>query len=322
MLINSLNMLFMNTMMIGIMVSVCSSSWLMIWTGLEISLMSFIPLIKENKILSSQSSMKYFMIQSISSALLIMSILLSMYKFDMWWIISFTLMMKMGVAPIHSWVISIVEGLNYKNMIMLFTMLKIPPLMMLSLNNSMNFLFSISSLLWGSIMGLNQFSIKKMMGYSSIFNMGFIIQSTKNQPLWMSYMLIYFTIISMFLITTKKLSINYINQASTNDINKLNKINLWILMLSMMGMPPLIGFTPKLMVMELMIEENQFVLTTMMISSSMLVSFFYMRLSYSSFMNNSTMTKWSVNLKPKSNSSLSVMSTIMTPLIISMKCMK
>nr|YP_011036680.1 NADH dehydrogenase subunit 2 [Xestocephalus biprocessus]WRK21284.1 NADH dehydrogenase subunit 2 [Xestocephalus biprocessus] len=319
---NSLNLLFMNTMMIGVMVSLCSNSWLMIWAGLEISLMSFIPLINENKILSSQSSMKYFIIQSMSSSILIMALSVSTMKESMWSMISISLMLKMGVAPLHNWVISVIEGMNEINMLILLTMLKLPPLMMLSYNNSMNMLFSMTSLVWGSMSGLSQFSIKKMLAYSSIFNMGFIIQSTKFTSMWMSFMIVYSMTITFFMLTMKKLSIKFINQASWIEENKLNKMNMWIITLSMMGLPPLIGFLPKLSIMELMMKEKQLLMLVIMISTSMLVSFFYMRMSYSSFMSHSLTTKWNMKTKSKTNSIWSTISMLTLPLIMSTKCFK
>nr|WRK21362.1 NADH dehydrogenase subunit 2 [Xestocephalus sp. 'geminusanulus'] len=317
---NSTKMTFMNTMMIGIMVSTCSNSWMMIWAGLEISLMSFIPLMEKESVLSTESSIKYFIIQSISSSMMILGLIISM-KTASWLLISCSMLIKMGTSPFHMWMISVSEGLSYKNLFIMLTITKMPPMTIMSYNMTDNPIMSIMSLIIGSMMGLNQTSMRKILTYSSIYNMGFMLMMTKMTTNWILFLMIYSMMLAMTMTMLKMMSISYINQMSINNQKILSKMNMWILMMSMSGLPPSIGFLNKLMVIELMIQKNQLLISITMILTSLIVSFYYTRMMFSSFMFQSMTMKWQTKTNNKMLISMSMASMLMSPAIMTIKSM-
>ena len=89
--------------MLGIAISVGSRSWFGVWIGLELNLLSFIPLIsiKDNQY-SSEAALKYFLIQALGSTVLLMSgviIVMNMKMFSA--SLSAALLLKAGSAPFH-----------------------------------------------------------------------------------------------------------------------------------------------------------------------------------------------------------------------------
>nr|QKN98973.1 NADH dehydrogenase subunit 2 [Mileewa ponta] len=286
-------------LIIGIMISISSNNWMMMWSGLEISLMSFIPLMSGG-VIGSESSIKYFIVQSISSSMLIISILMMIslnlcYNF----IFLASLMMKMGVAPFHNWILSIINSLNYKLMFILLVIMKIAPLVMMSMLNSYNDLFVYLSLVIGSFFSLNQNSLRKLLAYSSIYNMGFIISCINMNTIWLMYLLMYSFILMLLIILISKFKVNYINQLMVNEQSLITKMNFSITILSLGGMPPLLGFLPKFMIFQMMILKKMFFMLIIMILTSLLVMFFYMRMMFLMFLNHSTMMKMFVKMFTK-----------------------
>nr|QFI35933.1 NADH dehydrogenase subunit 2 [Mileewa albovittata] len=291
---NSTFILMYYMLTVGVLLSISSNNWMMMWSGLEISLMSFIPLMSGG-VTGSESSMKYFIIQSISSTMLILAIMMMIStNFNFKYILMISLIIKMGIAPFHNWVLSIINSLEFSLMFLLLTIMKISPLVMISYLNYCNDLIIMLSLLVGSIFSLNQNSIRKLLAYSSIYNMSYILSSINMNSVWIMYLLMYSLILLLMIETMKKLKINYINQFMINNYSMITNMNIWITVLSMGGMPPLLGFFPKFIIFQMMILKKSFMMLLMMILTSLLVMFFYMRMVFLSFISYSTMMKQSL----------------------------
>nr|YP_010849293.1 NADH dehydrogenase subunit 2 [Krisna nigromarginata]WGG89433.1 NADH dehydrogenase subunit 2 [Krisna nigromarginata] len=298
MLINSSNLLFMSMTIMGVMVSFSSSSWLMMWIGMEISVMSFIPLVSIKSLLNSEFSIKYFIVQSISSMLIISSLimmLMSLTKLNM--IMLCSLVMKMGGVPFHNWVTSTIDGLTYESIFILLIIMKIGPLVMISyLNMNLN-LFVIMSLVLSSINGINQSSIKKMLTFSSIYNLGLMMYLTNMNSMWIIAMVNYSLILMSITFLILKFKMNYINQFIFNDLSMFKKMLMLIPMLSLGGLPPMMGFQIKMMVFESMINNNDTFMLLILILSSLIIFFFYLNLLISMFMFSSLTLKFKLNEK-------------------------
>nr|QFK69035.1 NADH dehydrogenase subunit 2 [Phymatostetha semele] len=299
MMLNSTKMLFMMFMFMSTLISVSSNNWLTGWMGLEINLMAFIPILySKMNYYSSESSMKYFIIQSSSSMILLLGIILSSLKININMssvIMTCGLLTKLGVAPFHMWVPSIMEGINWMNCLILSTWQKIAPLTLISysVNNSMLITPAMLSMLIGSVGGLNQSSIKKLMAYSSINNIGWILISMMMSMLaWVNYFMIYSLMIFMFMCMLNKENMNYINQCFMSTFKSMNKVLFLIMLLSMGGMPPMLGFMPKWMIIQLTVMFNMYIVVTMMVVSSLIVLFYYIQMSFSMLMINSQKLKW------------------------------
>nr|UAT98118.1 NADH dehydrogenase subunit 2 [Smerinthus caecus] len=302
-LFNSNKMFFLFILFFSTMISISTNSWFGCWIGLEINLLSFIPLISNsNNLLSSEASLKYFLTQSIASMNFLFSILIKMTllkNFEMNNFISMminsSMLMKMGSAPFHFWFPNISEGLSWFNNFILMTWQKITPLIILSYYLNINFLYFIIILnvMIGAIGGMNQTSLRKMMAFSSINNLGWMIFSIMiSENLWMFYFIMYSFLISIMFFLFYILNMFFINQLFVSNMNILIKMNLLINFLSLGGLPPFIGFLPKWIIINFLMVNELYLLTFIMVMSSLITIFFYIRIIYSSFLFNYFKMKW------------------------------
>nr|QXJ80269.1 NADH dehydrogenase subunit 2 [Dahira obliquifascia] len=310
-LFNSNKMFFLFILFFSTMISISSNSWFGCWIGLEINLLSFIPLISNsNNLLTSEASLKYFLTQSIASMNFLFSILMKMIlmkNFEMNNFISIminsSLLMKMGSAPFHFWFPNISEGMSWFNNFILMTWQKISPLILLSYYLNFNFLhyIIIINVMIGAIGGLNQTSLRKLMAFSSINNLGWMIFSMMiSENLWMFYFIFYSFLISIMFFLFYILNMFFINQLFINNMNFMIKLNLLINFLSLGGLPPFLGFLPKWIIINFLMINKFYFLTFIMVMSSLITIYFYIRIIYSSFMFNYFKMKWfKINLKNK-----------------------
>nr|YP_010531099.1 NADH dehydrogenase subunit 2 [Omoglymmius wukong]UXW93686.1 NADH dehydrogenase subunit 2 [Omoglymmius wukong] len=291
-------MIFIFILLISTLISISSYNWLTAWMGLEINLLSFITLISnKNNLYTSESSMKYFLVQSIASSIFLFSILLnmmlinSMEMFSMFSLMmNSALMLKMGMAPFHFWFPDIINYMNWINSMLLMTWQKIAPIMLLSylMKNSKFIIFTIlMSTFIGSIMGLNQIKLQKILAYSSINHLGWMISSfLNNNLLWITYFLVYSIITISITMLFNYLNIFYIKQMFIT-MNKLFMIKFIISMnfLSLGGLPPFLGFFPKWLIIQELSNYNKFIpLILFMILMSLITLFYYLKMIYSNLM--------------------------------------
>nr|AII02236.1 NADH dehydrogenase subunit 2 [Oegoconia novimundi] len=300
---NSNKMFFLFMLMISTLISISSNSWFGCWIGLEINLLSFIPLISSsNNLLASEASLKYFLTQSIASINFLFSILIKlilMKNFEMNYfltiMINSSLLMKMGAAPFHFWFPIIMEGLSWFNCFFLMTWQKIIPLILMSYYFNKNFLIIIMSLnvIIGAIGGFNQTSLRKLMAFSSINNLGWMLSSILiSETLFLFYLFIYSLLISFMCFLFNMLNMFFINQLFILNLNSMIKFSLMINFLSLGGLPPFIGFFPKWIMINFLISNKILMVTFIFIMMSLIMLFFYIRIIYSSFMFNYFKLKW------------------------------
>nr|YP_010947293.1 NADH dehydrogenase subunit 2 [Smerkata fusca]WGO62320.1 NADH dehydrogenase subunit 2 [Smerkata fusca] len=303
-LINSNKMFFLFILFFSTFISISSNSWIGCWIGMEINLLSFIPLISNSSnLMSSEASLKYFLTQSIASINFLFIILFKLILIQNFelnnplisMIINSSLLMKMGSAPFHFWFPNIIEGLSWFNNFILMTWQKITPMILLSYYFNKNFLYLmiILNILIGAIGGLNQTSLRKLMAFSSINNLGWMIFSIMiSENLWLMYFLMYSFLISIMCFLFYILNMFFINQLFINNINFMIKMNLLINFLSLGGLPPFLGFLPKWIIINFLMINKLYLLTIIFILSSLIIIFFYIRIIYSCFMFNYLKMKW------------------------------
>nr|YP_009491789.1 NADH dehydrogenase subunit 2 [Cardiodactylus muiri]AWI49112.1 NADH dehydrogenase subunit 2 [Cardiodactylus muiri] len=295
---------FMLMMMLGTLISIMSNSWPATWIGLEINLLSFIPLMYTKKnIFSSEASMKYFIIQALASSLMLIIIILStmipnlIYNNSlMQSMTAIPLMMKMGAAPFHMWFPTVMEGLSWMNCLILMTWQKIAPMTIMSYLNIQSWLIymtSIMSVMIGSIGGLNQTSTRKIMAYSSINHMGWMILTMMmSEMLWQIYLTVYSIISLTLMIIFMNFSGNQMNQLMFKSKSPIMKAILLMNLLSLGGLPPFLGFLPKWLVIQLTIQQNSVAIILMMVLTTLITLFYYIQLGMTTFMMNSNQMKW------------------------------
>nr|YP_010531177.1 NADH dehydrogenase subunit 2 [Athalia scapulata]UXW93399.1 NADH dehydrogenase subunit 2 [Athalia scapulata] len=292
-------MLFFSTILV-----MNSSSWLSAWMGLEINMMSFIPLMTNNKnyLKSSNAMMTYFIVQVISSSILIMMMLnmktikMSMNSNLMSSMMMMSLIMKLGAVPFHWWIPKVMFNLNWLNCLILMTWQKIAPIMLMFQlpNKSMIYITAILSAFLGSMMSMNYNSLKLMLSFSSINHSGWMLLAMMlNFKIMYVYFLFYTTINTIICLNLNKFNMTYLDQMfKINNNNKMIKLIINSSFLSLGGVPPFLGFLPKLMILILMIKNELFIETFLMIILTLMILSVYMNSFISSLLLNKMNIKW------------------------------
>nr|YP_009175525.1 NADH dehydrogenase subunit 2 [Ruidocollaris obscura]ALG66390.1 NADH dehydrogenase subunit 2 [Ruidocollaris obscura] len=304
--LNPSKCLFFSILILGTLISISANSWFGIWMGLEINLLSFIPLMSTpQNMLSSEASLKYFLVQALASSILLFATILLHINNPIMYMnpniiitfISLSLLLKMGAAPLHFWFPGTMEGLNWLNCFILMTWQKIGPLILLSYTfpfSSFLMPFTISCIIIGSIGGLNQTSLRKLLAYSSINHLGWMLVALiTGENMWMTYFMIYtflnLSIVYMF----NTFQMFHINQSFLMlSSNPVIKFMLFSLLLSLGGLPPFLGFLPKWLVIQNMMNNQLPFLATIMVIMTLVTLFYYMRLTFSSFLLSYMELKW------------------------------
>nr|AQP28261.1 NADH dehydrogenase subunit 2 [Anoplotermes group sp. Q TB-2017] len=325
---NSTKILLLTTLVSGTLISVSSNSWLGAWMGLEINLMSFIPLMSNIKnMYNTEASLKYFIVQVLASATLLFMVVMKTMMEDLFsfdsnlytpMILCTPLLLKSGAAPLHWWFPGVMEGLSWENCALLMTVQKAAPLMLMSYLIEMN-TFTLSIILMstvvGAIGGLNQTSMRKILTYSSINHTGWmLIALTTSESLWLMYFTIYSTLALTVVSAISLSGVSFINQIMmTNKQSTLMKFMMFTSLLSLAGLPPFLGFLPKWIVIQAMITNNMTPLATIVVVTSLITLYYYLKISYSSFMILCTEPKWNMKFnknKEMSNASAVILSSI------------
>nr|YP_010528136.1 NADH dehydrogenase subunit 2 [Cimbex luteus]QPM99412.2 NADH dehydrogenase subunit 2 [Cimbex luteus]UXW64277.1 NADH dehydrogenase subunit 2 [Cimbex luteus] len=305
---SKMNYFFLLMLMFSTMITINSSSWIGAWMGMEISLLSFIPLMmmKYKMFESSNSMMIYFMIQASSSCFLLFFTLMNkmeffFYKIDLMnYFIQFSLLMKIGAAPFHWWTPKISNLLNWKICFILLTWQESNPLIMISLAKFSNLIYYsiIISLMIGSIIGLNQASLKLIITYSSINHISWLLISMMlNFYIFMIYFIIYIITILLICLFLNNFNINYMNQMFENNYIKkyMWKFYLISLFFSLKEIPPMLGFFPKFKIGLLNSKLDDFRCISAFIIFSLITLLFYMYPMMSSLILYKMNSKWNLN---------------------------
>nr|UGS80530.1 NADH dehydrogenase subunit 2 [Teliapsocus conterminus] len=321
-MMNNLNIIFLVMTMFGSIMSISSMNWFSAWLGLEINLISFVPLIVNNKNNSiTEAAMKYFVIQASASAMFIFICLVnSMNNFysmifletPNFMLILIPLMVKLGASPFQEWFIMIMQKMDWFKCFMLSTMQKIAPLFLINflmLNYNLILTFAILSSMVGSIGGLKQTSFKKIMAYSSVNHLGWMLTTI---VLSKQLLICYFMFYSMM----NLYSMTILYKMNMNSLTQQFKYNFymeWVIsMMSLSGLPPLIGFLPKWLVIQTLISNSMFLITSLLIATALITLLFYMRMITASLTINFSQQKWvkTLNFKKMSMNTLMLIVTL------------
>nr|BAF76635.1 NADH dehydrogenase subunit 2 [Asymmetron lucayanum] len=291
--------LFSFTMILSLLVILCSTHWVFMWLGLEIGTLAFIPLLTWwHNATEVEATVKYFLTQAVAAAIFFFGglVLLSSESINgvaQWLgslgeiIILLSVLMKLGMAPIHYWVIDVVQGLNYIPGMILLTWQKLPGLavlsQLLSENNSYILLFlAPASALIGGLGGLGQTQVRKLLGFSSISHLGWLVVGLViNSLLGAMYFFLYI-IISLPIFLSLHISggvhLNQLRNALAS--NSMLSISVGVGFLSLAGLPPFLGFFIKWLVLTHSMTQFLLIASTLLITGSLIGAFYYLRISY------------------------------------------
>nr|ABD58722.1 NADH dehydrogenase subunit 2 [Turnix sylvaticus] len=333
------------SLVMGTTTTISSHHWAMAWVGLEINTLAIIPLIsKSHHPRAIEASIKYFLVQATASTLILFSSMINAWYTGQWdltqmshptscTLLTAAIAMKLGLVPFHFWFPEVLQGTSMTTALLLSTILKFPPITILLMSSqSLNPLFlttmAIASIALGGWMGLNQTQIRKILAFSSISHLGWmiiiIIYSPKLTLLTFYLYALTTTAIFLSLNTMKstKLSTTMISWTKTPLLNA----TLMLTLLSLAGLPPFTGFLPKWFIIQELTKQELTSTATIAAMLSLLGLFFYLRLAYHSTITlppNSTnhMKLWHINKTTKSlvaiTTTLSTLLLPLSPLILS-----
>nr|WHM50495.1 NADH dehydrogenase subunit 2 [Pseudabris przewalskyi] len=289
--------IFFNSMIMGTLIAISSYTWLGMWMGLEINLLSIIPLMSSSKnMFASEASLKYFITQSMASLILLLSIILMLVSTEfitpmvnsaLETLLNSALLTKLGAAPFHYWFPEIMEGLNWFNCSILLTWQKIAPMALLMNNwlqiNFMTFII-LASLMVSILMSFNQVSLRKIMAFSSINHIAWMIAAFMvSTSAWFIYLLIYIVITLNITLIFNYGKLLFVNQLPLFlSQNKITKLSLMINFLSLGGLPPFLGFMPKWIAINWMVLSKQSILAFILIIFTLVMLYIYVRILMSS----------------------------------------
>nr|UXE55236.1 NADH dehydrogenase subunit 2 [Cnemaspis alwisi]UXE55237.1 NADH dehydrogenase subunit 2 [Cnemaspis alwisi]UXE55238.1 NADH dehydrogenase subunit 2 [Cnemaspis alwisi]UXE55239.1 NADH dehydrogenase subunit 2 [Cnemaspis alwisi] len=305
--------LFLTSLTTSTTIVMLSHHWLLAWLALELNTLSILPMItKQHHPRATEAATKYFLTQAAAAALILFTSTVNAWQTGQWNItmsnttltttmITFALMLKLGLAPVHFWYPEVLQGSTLLTALLISTWQKIAPLTLLymtmpTLPTNVTLLIGVTSTLIGGWAGLNQTQTRKIMAFSSIAHMGWLITViTMNPSLTTLTYLMYVIMTSSLFIS---LNINTTNSiASLSTVWSHSPMLLTMMMLTLMalgGLPPLSGFMPKWLILKELTEANLFMLSTTMAMASLPSLFFYIRMTYTTTL---TLTPTSTNIK-------------------------
>lgn len=285
---------------------VSSVNWLSIYLAIELQTLTLFILvaIKRESAYSTEGGLKYFVLGAVSSGLLLFGCALlyglsgqtsvqglnSCLTADVGKIlITVSLLFKLSVAPFHMWAPDVYDGsatiiaatLATISKIAIFSVLvQIGPVI------NMVLVCAIFSIICGSIGALNQTKIKRLLAYSGIGHMGFVlfgvaIGSLESIQASLIYMIIYviMTICSFSIILSLNLTKNLIVEVSgISRENSVLALTLALSFLSIAGIPPLAGFLSKWLILLAGISSGYYLICILIVLSSVIAGVYYVRL--------------------------------------------
>ena len=310
---------------LGMMLMVSASDFLSLYVGLELQSLSLYVMaaFKRDDAKSSEAGLKYFVLGALSSGLLLYGISL-LYGFSgttdfvniaymlrdqahvspgiivgMVFVCA-ALAFKISGVPFHMWAPDVYEGAPTPvtaffsaapklAALALFTRFLLYPMYGLTAQWHQIIIFiSIASMLWGAFAGLAQTNLKRLLAYSSIANVGYLLVGlVVGDKAGIQAMLIYFTIyalntlgvfgVILCLRRNGKPVETLTDLAGLSKVNPFTTLAMTVLMFSMAGIPPVAGFFAKYFIFFAAVDAGMIPLTVIGVVSSVVTATYYLR---------------------------------------------
>lgn len=311
---------------VGMMVMTSANHFLVLYLGLELLSLCLYTMVafQRDSVLATEAAMKYFVLGALGSAMLLygMSIIYGLTgSLDIETVrisvaaqaspdnlalilglvfILVSLAFKIGAVPFHMWVPDVYHGAPTSSTLFISTAPKlagfaiIVRLLVGGLEDlhfmwrDMVVILAVLSISIGNLIAIAQTNFKRMLAYSAISHMGFmllgVLAGTENgYSAALFYSLVYvFMGLGGFGIIVLLSRAGY-EADELDDLRGLNKTNPWyallilLLMFSMAGVPPTIGFFAKLSVIQAIIDVDMTWLAVVAVLFAVVGAFYYLR---------------------------------------------
>nr|AMD83727.1 NADH dehydrogenase subunit 2 [Corydoras schwartzi] len=306
--------IFLLSLGLGTTLTFSSSHWLLAWMGLEINTLAILPLMAQHHHPRAvEATTKYFLAQATAAATILFASSMNAWVTGEWninyashqastMLIMTALALKLGLAPMHFWMPSVLQGLDLTTGLIMSTWQKLAPFALVVqiapfIDPTLLMTLGLMSTMVGGWGGLNQTQLRKMLAYSSIAHLGWMIIILQLQPkLTILTLTIYIIMTSTAFLTFKFLMTTKINTlALTWSKTPMITMTTMLTLLSLGGLPPLTGFMPKWLILQELTKQQLPLTATIIALSALLSLYFYLRLTYAMTLtispntNNATM---------------------------------
>jgi len=308
---------------LGMIVMISAYDLMVFYVGLELQSLSLYVLAsfnRDNKN-SSEAGLKYFVLSALSSGLLlygssliygftsstnfdVIALNLDIYNFGSIFGIVFIIVglaFKISAVPFHMWAPDVYEGsptsVTYffsivpkiAGLTVFIRFLYVPFINVIDQWQMIIIFISIASMILGSVAAIGQNNIKRLIAYSSIGHMGFILAglatATNNGIQNSIIYLIIYGIMNLGLFSCvfllKRKNIFYENLTDLSGMSKnhpLLSLCMLIFLFSLAGIPPLAGFFAKFYIFMSVIEVKMYFLAITGLLTTVISAFYYLRI--------------------------------------------
>ena len=292
--------------LLGSLLLVSSVNWLSIYLALELQTLTLFILVAKNKksAYSVEAGLKYFVLGAISSGFFLFGCVLlygvsgetsiqgvnSVLIGDVGKIwITVSLLFKLSVVPFHMWAPDVYEGVSTITTALLAIMPKIAVfavLVQVGLVSNVVLFCGVLSIIYGAVGALNQTKIKRLLAYSGIGHMGFLlfgvaIGSFESVQASFIYILIYVIMaicaFTVFL-SLKLIRVLIIEVSSLSRENPVMALTLALTFLSIAGIPPLAGFLGKWLILLSGMSSGYYLICMTIVGASVIAGVYYVRI--------------------------------------------
>jgi NADH-quinone oxidoreductase subunit N len=323
--------------LLGMMVMISANSLLTMYMGLETLALSLYALvaIDRSNVTSAESAMKYFVLGAIASGALLYGIswiygATGSIQFDeiaskiasdpsvnslpLWFGLAFTIVgisFKFGAVPFHMWVPDVYHGARSPVTLYIASAPKLAALALTlrilvdglgGLHDvwaDMIMVVAVLSLILGNVIAIAQSNIKRMLAYSTIAHVGFILLSVfsgteQGYAAALFYTLTYVVAAAGAFGMIILLSRRGYEAENLADFKGLNARSPWFallmmfLMFSMAGVPPFIGFFGKLNAINAVLSAGYPGLAVTMVLASVVGAYYYLRVIWYMYFEDAT----------------------------------
>lgn len=247
-----------------------TSSYLTCWIAIELNLLIFLPIIALGaRGRGPMVTLKYIIIQSLSGLLILLGLLISIHRSGreaIKSIISIVFILKIGGFPFMHWALIIGAVVDWVSLTIILTIQKVLPLLIIS-NLVYHNLQPLCVLRWLilPLLATKSLKLKIVIIISSTFNLIAILSTFSiRRHKWLRLLILY--LISTIPIILFRGIVNLKNGAAKSINRKLSSGLGVLILLRMMGVPPLPGFFFKVEVLALIIIEGNYFLGTALVT--------------------------------------------------------
>lgn len=312
--------------LLGQMVLISGANLLTLYLGLELMALPTYALVamRHSSEKSVEAAIKYFILGALASGFLLYGMsmlygvtgsldLIEIFKvvadprinhlvmaFGLVFIVA-GLAFKLGVVPFHMWVPDVYQGAPTAVTLLIAAAPKIAAfalLFRLLINTllplmgdwqPMLVILAMLSLIVGNVTAIAQTNLKRMLAYSAIAQMGFVLLGmlsifddhafSASMFYAITYVLTTLGTFGLLMILSRK---GY-DCETLDGLKGLNKIHPWyafiglIMMFSLAGIPPTVGFAAKLGVLEALVDAEHTFLAVIAVIASLIGAFYYLR---------------------------------------------